>query len=91
MALRLLLLLRLVAFMAVIYLALHVAVARWSRKPGSKLLWFFEVVTAPLLRLTSWLAPAGTGAAGLRLWALGCFAALWLAALVLVERLARVS
>jgi len=34
--------------MAVFYLALHKIVARVSRKPDSKLLWFFEVLTAPL-------------------------------------------
>ena len=34
--------------MAVFYLALHKIVARLSRKPGSKLLWFFGVLTIPL-------------------------------------------
>lgn len=34
--------------MAIFYLALHKIVARMSRKPDSKLLWFFGVVTAPL-------------------------------------------
>jgi len=34
--------------MAVFYLALHKLVARLSRKPDSKLLWFFAVLTAPL-------------------------------------------
>lgn len=34
--------------MAVFYLALHKLVARLSRKPDSKLLWFFGVLTAPL-------------------------------------------
>ena len=41
-------LLRFVCFIAVFYLALHKIVARMSRKPDSKLLWFFGVVTAPL-------------------------------------------
>jgi hypothetical protein len=41
-------LLRFLCFMAVFYLALHKIVARLSRKPDSKLLWFFGVVTAPL-------------------------------------------
>ena len=43
-----LLLLRFFCFMAVFYLALHKIVARLSRKPNSKLLWFFGVLTAPL-------------------------------------------
>jgi len=42
------LLLRFLCFMAVFYLALHKIVARSSRKPDSKLLWFFGVLTAPL-------------------------------------------
>lgn len=42
------LLLRFFCFMAVFYLALHKIVARVSRKPNSKLLWFFGVLTAPL-------------------------------------------
>jgi hypothetical protein len=42
------LLLRFFCFMAVFYLALHKLVARLSRKPDSKLLWFFGVLTAPL-------------------------------------------
>ena len=33
-----------------IYLALHIAVARFSRAPDSRLLWFFSVVTGPLTR-----------------------------------------
>lgn len=45
---KIVLLLRLLCFMAVFYLALHKIVARLSRKPESKLLWFFGVLTAPL-------------------------------------------
>ena len=36
--------------MATIYLALHIVVARFSRAPDSRLLWFFSVVTGPLTR-----------------------------------------
>lgn len=56
--LRILFLLRFLCFIAVVYLALHVIVIRLSRKPGSKLLWFFSVLTAPLLRPIKWFAPA---------------------------------
>ena len=48
---QILLLLRFFCFMAVFYLALHKIVARLSRKPDSKLLWFFGVLTAPLTLL----------------------------------------
>ena len=44
--------------MAVVYLALHKLVMRLSRKPDSKLLWFFSIVTAPLARpVKIWLTP----------------------------------
>ena len=36
--------------MAVFYLALHNIFARLSRKPDGKVLWFFTVLTAPLMR-----------------------------------------
>jgi hypothetical protein len=43
------LLLRFLCFMAVFYLALHKLVVSLSRKRDSKLLWFFGVLTAPLI------------------------------------------
>ena len=47
--------------MAIFYLALHKIVARMSRKPDSKLLWFFGVVTAPLiLPVKKWSSPDAT-------------------------------
>ena len=43
--------------MAVFYLALHKIVARLSQK-HSKLLWFFSVLTAPLIRpVRAWVMP----------------------------------
>ena len=57
-AAQIILLVRFLCFMAVVYLALHKIVAHYSRKPDSKLLWFFGVVTAPLTRpVRRWLAP----------------------------------
>lgn len=42
--------------MALFYLALHKLALRFSQKPGSKLLWFFSVVTEPLTRpVRAWL------------------------------------
>ena len=44
--------------MALFYLALHKIVARLSQKPNSKLLWFFSVLTAPLMRpVRGWVMP----------------------------------
>ena len=45
-----LLLARFLCFMAVFYLVLHNIIARLSRRPDGKILWFFAVVTAPLTR-----------------------------------------
>jgi hypothetical protein len=44
--------------MAVVYLALHKVASRLSKKPGSKLLWFFGVLTGPLTRpVKAWTMP----------------------------------
>lgn len=49
---------RFLCFMALFYLALHKIAARLSRKPKSKLLWFFGVLTAPLMRpVRGWTMP----------------------------------
>jgi len=79
---RILLLLRLIAFIGVLYMALHILVARLSRKPGSKLLWFFEVLTGPLTRSVARVAPQGSSPARLRWLTLGACALLWIAAIL---------
>ncbi len=69
-------------YMASVYLALHVAVARFTRAPDSRLLWFFNVVTGPLTRPVRALMPLGTPEARIRLVALGAYVALLIAARV---------
>ena len=65
-------------FMAAVYLALHIAFARFVVAAGSPVLWFFGVVTGPLTRpVRAWLAP-GSPEPRVRLVALGVYAALWL-------------
>jgi hypothetical protein len=60
-AARILFLLRFLCFVAVVYLALHWTVRRFSVKPNSKLLWFFSVVTGPLTRpVKVWLTPGAS-------------------------------
>lgn len=88
MLLRILLLVRLIAFIGVLYLALHLLVARLSRKPGSRLLWFFEVLTAPLTRTVARFAPADSPPARLRWLAFGACLLVWVTAIVAVESLA---
>jgi uncharacterized protein YggT (Ycf19 family) len=74
-------------YMASIYLALHIAVARFSRAPGSRLLWFFSVVTGPLTRPVRALMPPGTPETRIRLVALGAYIALLIAARVALASL----
>ena len=50
LASQVMLLARFLCFMAVFYLALHNIIARLSRNPGGKILWFFDVLTGPLTR-----------------------------------------
>ena len=58
---QILLIARFLCFMAVVYLALHKIVSRFSKKPNSKLLWFFAVITAPLIRpVKKWTMPGST-------------------------------
>jgi len=64
--------------MAVFYLGLHKIVTRLSQKPNSKLLWFFSVLTAPLIRpVRAWVMP-GTSEDQLLSRALLFYALLWL-------------
>ena len=68
----------LVFFMAAIYLALHIAFARFLRAPDSPVMWFFGVVTGPLTRpIRRWLAP-GTPDTRVRVVALVVYVGLWL-------------
>jgi len=80
---RLLVLLWFLFYMAAIYLALHIVVARFVRAPDSRLLWFFSVITGPLTRPVRSLMPAGTPETRVR--------AIALAAYVLVMLIARAA
>jgi hypothetical protein len=58
---QILLVARFLCFMSVLYLALHNVVCRFSRRPDSKLLWFFGMLTAPLTHpIRLWLMPGAT-------------------------------
>jgi hypothetical protein len=75
------------AYMATIYLLLHIVVARFSRAPQSRLLWFFGVVTGPLLAPIRVALPPGMPESRLRWVALGVYAFVWLAMKVLLQRM----
>jgi uncharacterized protein YggT (Ycf19 family) len=66
------------SYMATVYLALHMVVARLSRAPDSRLLWFFSVVTSPLTRPVRALMPPGTPDGRVRLITLLVLVALWI-------------
>jgi uncharacterized protein YggT (Ycf19 family) len=83
---RTLFLLRFVSMMAVVYLALHLAVAARIRDPRSKVGAFFSVVTSPLVRPVRAFLPAVRSEQQVRLIALCGFLVLWLV-LVLVTAL----
>lgn len=84
---RLVLILGFLAYMAAIYLLLHIVFARFIHGPESRTLWFFSVVTRPLTRpVRPFLAP-GTPETRFRLIALGVYAVFWLITKVLVAHL----
>ena len=68
-----------VCFMASVYLALHILVARLIQRSDSQVLWFFAVVTGPLTRPVRSLLPAGTAEPRVRLVALATYIGLWVA------------
>ena len=80
--------LAIVFFMASVYLALHIAVARLVPRPDSQVRWFFSVVTGPLIRPVRRLLPPGTSERRVHLVALGAYAALWLVSGTLLRWLA---
>jgi uncharacterized protein YggT (Ycf19 family) len=82
---RLLVLLWFLSYMAAIYLALHMLVARLSRAPDSRVLWFFSVVTAPLTRPIRAVVPAGLPESRVRLITLLVLIVLWLGARALLS------
>jgi hypothetical protein len=81
---------RFLCFLAVFYLTLHNIVARLSRKPNSKLLWFFETLTAPLTQpVRIWLMPAAPKDR-LLTGTLFFYGSLWLL-LVILERILSIN
>ena len=64
---RLLVLVWFLSYMAAIYLALHMIVARFTRAPDSRLLWFFSVITGPLTRPARAWVSAGASEGRVRL------------------------
>ena len=84
-ALQLLVLLRFLCFVAVIYLGLHIVFSRLISKADSKVLWFFSVLTLPLIwPVRTWIAP-NASEPRLRLTALVLYSLLWVIVLLVTD------
>lgn len=88
---RLLLVLGFLAYMAGIYLLIHIVFARLIRNPESPVLWFFSVITGPLTRPVRAFLPPGASEARLRWLALGVCAAIWLLTKVVLAQMRGLS
>lgn len=85
MTVKLLLLLRLVAFMALVYLGFGLLVERWSRKPGSRLKAFAQLLCSPLTRPVAAVSAPGTSDRRILLRTTLLVGGLWLALLIASE------
>jgi uncharacterized protein YggT (Ycf19 family) len=88
---RLLLLISFVAYMAAIYIALHIVVAHFSRRAESRLLWFFSVLTNPLTRSIRRLLPEGLTESQIRYLTLAVCVGVWLVTRLLLVGLGDVG
>jgi len=84
---RLLVLLWFLFYMAVIYLALHIVIARFVTASDSRVLWFFSVVTGPLTRPVRAMMPAGASEPRVRAVALVAYFLLMLIAHTIFRQL----
>lgn len=87
--LRLLLLVRFIAFMCIVYLALHMLVARMGANPAGKVMGFFATITNPLTRPVRTRLGPETPETRVRAIALGGLFVIWLLAALAVEVAAR--
>jgi hypothetical protein len=80
-----------VAYMAAIYVGLHIVVAYFSKTPGSRLLWFFSVLTQPLTRLLRAVLPSRMTESQVRYLTLLACVTIWLTIRLLLARLSGVA
>lgn len=74
-------------FMAWVYLGLHILFARFVSDPQSPVLWFFGVVTGPLMRPVRAVLAAQTPEPRVRLIAFASYVGLWLVARIVLAQL----
>ena len=75
------------AYLAAVYLILHIVFARIIKKPDNRALWFFTVVTRPLTLPMRRVLPAGTPEPRIRWVALGVYALLWVVTKVILAQI----
>jgi hypothetical protein len=85
--LQLIILLRFVCFIALFYLMLHILVSRVIKKPEHKVLWFFSILTGPLIRPVRVWVSGDVPEQRLRWIALMFYGVLWLIAVALTRTL----
>lgn len=84
-ALQVIVLLRFICFIAVFYLMLHILVSRVIKRPEHKVLWFFSVLTGPLMRPVRVWVSSDLPEPRLRWIALMFYGVLWLVAVALTR------
>lgn len=78
-------LLRLVAFMVLLYLALGLLAERFATRPDSKVRAFFRTLCSPVTRPVSRLLPSGSGERRVLSVSIGLVASVWIALIVATE------
>jgi hypothetical protein len=86
---RLLSLISFIAYMAAIYVTLHIVVAQLIRTRGSRLLWFFSVLTAPLTQSIRRLVPGRCTESQIRYVTLAACVVVWVGIRLLLALLGR--
>lgn len=88
---RLLVLVWFVAYMAAIYVGLHIILARVITTQESRVLWFFSVVTTPLTAPVRAVLPRDIPEGRVRWITLALCAAIWLGARLVLARMGGVD
>jgi hypothetical protein len=79
--------LRLLAFMVLLYLALGWLAERYATKPDSKVKAFFRLLCGPVTRPVGRLMPSGAGERRVLAVSMGVVAGVWIVLIILTEAL----
>jgi len=77
--------LRLLAFMVLLYLALGWLAERYARKPDSKVKAFFRLLCGPVTRPVARMMPSGAGPPRVLAVSMGVVAGVWVVLIILTE------